>query len=717
MQKTHYAVCNICESTCGLEIVTDGKNIISIKGDRQNPFSRGHICPKAQAHKDIYNDPDRLRHPVRRNGDHWEKISWNEAIREVAGRLVSIQKKHGNDALAFYYGDPALHNNATFLMLKPFKKSLKSKNLYSAISVDSLPKMLVSYLMYGNQVANSIPDIDRTDYMLILGANPLVSNGSLMTASNIKKRLKNIQERGGRIVVIDPRKNETAAIADDHYFIRPGTDALFLLAMLHTIFREGLYNNGNVLSIVKGVDELRELVKPFTPERVSRRVSIPADDIRKLTREFATAESAVCYGRMGISTQEYGSTTTWLMEVVNIVTGNLDRPGGVMFTTPAANLAGIAKLLKETGSFNQHRSRVGGLPEFNGELPVAALAEEMETSGPGQVKALVTLAGNICLSRPNSGRLLRALGNLEYIVSIDIYINETSRHANIILPPACSLEEDHFEAIFYALAVRNIVNYSTSVFPKPVDAKHDWEILLALIAALNSARGFLPSIPGRIMHPFMRVFNPKRQLDLLLRLGPHSLSLKKLKQSPHGIDLGPLEPRVKQVINTPDKKIKLIPENFLKEVERLNKSLDEKLPLEKGALQLIGRRSRKGMNSWLHNCPSLQRGKIECTLLMNPEDARQREFENGQIVKVATSNGSIEIEMETTLEMMPGVVSIPHGWGHDLPGVKLSLAKTRPGVNVNLITNDDLIDKGSGTSVLYGIPVVVTSVEQLKGNL
>jgi len=711
MQKTHYAVCNICESTCGLEIVTDGKNIISIKGDRQNPFSRGHICPKAQAHKDIYNDPDRLRHPVRRNGDHWERISWSEAIREVAGRLVSIQKKHGNDALAFYYGDPALHNNATFLMLKPFMKSLKSKNLYSAVSVDSLPRMLVSYLMYGNQVANSIPDIDRTDYMLILGANPLVSNGSLMTASNIKQRLKNIQERGGRIVVIDPRKNETAAMADDHYFIRPGTDALFLLAMLHTIFREGLYNDRNVLSIVTGADELRELVKPFTPERVSRRVSIPADDIRKLTREFATAESAVCYGRMGISTQEYGSTTTWLMEVVNIITGNLDRPGGVMFTTPAANLAGIAKILKETGSFNQHRSRVSGLPEFNGELPVAALAEEMETSGPGQVKALVTLAGNICLSRPNSGRLLRALENLEYIVSIDIYINETSRHANIILPPACSLEEDHFETIFYALAVRNTVNYSTSVFPKPVDARHDWEILLALIAALNSARGFLPSIPGRIMHPFMRVFNPKRQLDLLLRLGPHSLSLKKLKQSPHGIDLGPLEPRVRQVINTPDKKIKLIPENFLKEVERLNKSLDEKLPLEKGELQLIGRRSRKGMNSWLHNCPSLQRGKIECTLLMNPEDARQRKLENGQIVKVATSNGSIEIEMETTLEMMPGVVSIPHGWGHDLPGVKLSLANTRPGVNVNLITNDDLIDKGSGTSVLYGIPVVVTSAE------
>ena len=710
MQQTRYLVCNFCDATCGLEVVCSGDKIVSIKGDKENPFSRGHNCAKAQAHKDLYNDPDRLRHPVRRAGNGWEQISWDEALDEAGGRLAEIQSMYGNDALAFYWGDPVAHNYATQLMLLPFIKNLKTKNVYSVNSVDALPKMFVSYLLYGNQGAIPVPDIHRTDFLLIVGANPLVSNGGIMTVSDVKKHFRELRERGGRIVVVDPRRNETAAAADAHFFIVPGTDALFLLSMLHTLFSEVLFSRTKVLECIDGLDDLRELVKPFSPERVAERVGIDAADIRQLTRDFVSSPTAICYGRMGTSTQEFGSTATWLMDVLNIATGNFDRPGGTMFTTPAVDLARLAKLLRETGSFNNWSSRVGNLPEFNGELPVAALAEEIETPGAGQVKGLVTLAGNIFVSRPNSNRLLRALEKLEYIACIDFYINETTRHANIILPPVSTLEEDHFELLFYTLAVRNTVNYSSAVLPKPAGAKEDWEILLDLWAAINKHRGGVAAATGRLMRSLIRTFPPHKQLNLLLRLGPHSLSLNKLKQNPHGLDLGPLVPRLEKVLGTRDMRIHLLPEPFVREVEKLKQRLESAPDIKQGELLLIGRRSLRGLNSWLHNCPSANRGSIRCTLLMHPNDAGARDLQDGRNVIVSTQKGTVEVKLEVSDDMMPGVVSLPHGWGHDLPGVKLSVAGERPGVNVNLLTDDERIDEASGTSVLYGVPVTVERV-------
>ena len=709
MHHKHFVVCNFCDATCGLEVIHDGKKIISIKGDRENPFSRGHCCPKAQAHKDLYNDPNRLRHPVKRVGDRWEQISWNEAIREVGNRLAEVQEKHGNDSLAFYWGDPVAHNYATQLQLLPFIKSLKTKNVYSVNSVDSLPRMLVSYLLYGNQGAIPVPDIERTDYFLIIGANPSVSNGSVMTASNIKKRFKQLRERGSKIVLIDPRRNETAAIADAHHFIVPGTDAWFLLAMIHTLFDEDLIHPKNSLVSAEKLDALQKLVEPFPPERVESQTGIPANEIRNLARQFAWAKAAICYGRMGTSTQKYGSTATWLMDVINILTENLDQPGGLMFTTPPVDLARLAKFVGETGSFGKWKSRVSKLPEFNGELPVAALAEEIETPGPGQVKALLTLAGNICLSRPNTNRLLKAIEKLDYLACIDLYINETTRHANIILPPVCTVYEDHFETIFYTLAVRNTVNYSTAVFPKPSGTKEDWEILLELSTAIKNARGILPAALGRLAEGLFRIFSPKRQLDLLLRLGPHKLSLKKLENTVHGIDLGPLEPRLEKVLHTPDRQIHLLPEPFLQEVDRLKQRLDAGATPDKNQLLLIGRRSLKGLNSWLHNCPSLNRGSLRCTLLMHPDDAAERNLENGENVCVSTDKGRVVVELEVSNEMMHSVVSLPHGWGHDLQGAELSVAAKNPGVNANLLTEDDDFDEVSGTSVLYGISVNVSS--------
>ncbi len=708
MSKTHYGICNFCDSICGLQIEHDGKNIISIRGDRQNQFSRGHICPKGIAQQDLYNDPDRLRRPVRRKGGGWEEVSWAEAFAEAGSRIAAIQKKYGNDAIAVYYGNPTSHNYSSLLVLVPFVKGFKTRNIYSATSVDSLTRMLVSLLVYGSQALLPIPDIERTELLMIIGANPVVSNGSVMAAPDCKKRLMEIRERGGKIFVIDPRRTETAAIADAHYFIRPGTDALFLLAMLNTMFKEEIANPGKLNLMIDGLDRLKEIAAEYPPERVADTVGIASEDIKALARDFLSSPKAVCYGRMGTSTQEFGSLATWLVDAVNIVTGNLDRPGGAMFTTPAVDLVGLAKLLRQPGFFNRWQSRVSGLPEFNGEFPVAALAEEIETPGPGQIKALVTNAGNPILSLPNGRRLDRAFEKLEFMASIDFYINETTRHADIIFPPTTSMETDHYSILEHAMGIRNTAHYAPALFPKPEGARHNWEIQLDLIYHIERNRSALSSGLGWIKHSALYFFSPQRQLNFLLRLRPYKLSIEKLKEFPHGIDLGPLESRIDKVISTPNRRINLVPEILTGDLERLQKKLGPEESLSEGEFLLISRRTLRSMNSWMHNSLRLVKGKNRCTLMMSPEDADRSGLEMGQQVIVTSRVGEIRAPLEVTDEMMPGVVSLTFGWGHAREGSMMSVAREHAGVSMNDITDECLYDKVSGISVLDGIPVTVS---------
>ncbi|MBL8151575.1 MAG: molybdopterin-dependent oxidoreductase, partial [Blastocatellia bacterium] len=462
--KTHYRTCNLCEAMCGIEIKYQNKKIISIRGDEKDPFSRGHICPKAVALQDLYEDPNRLRHPVRRVGDKWEKISWEEAFDEVAKRLKDIQSRYGRSAVATYQGNPVVHNYGSLLFGPNFVRSLRTKNRFSATSVDQLPHHFSAYHMFGHQLMIPIPDIDRTDFFMIIGGNPAVSNGSLMSAPDVANRIKEIRKRGGKVVVVDPRRSETAAIADNHYFIKPGRDAYLLLALLNTIFSEKLENLGRVADFSENLSRVKEVVAAFTPESVEKVTGIAANDIRLLAREFALARSAICYGRMGVSVQEFGAVANWLILLMNIVTGNLDSPGGVMFTKPAFDIISTATSLGLKGNFGRWSSRVRKLPEFAGELPVSALAEEILTEGKDQVRALVTSAGNPVLSCPNGQQLDRALASLEFMVSIDIYINETTRHAHIILPPTSSLEHENYDVVFHALAIRNTAKYSPALF-------------------------------------------------------------------------------------------------------------------------------------------------------------------------------------------------------------------------------------------------------------
>ncbi|WP_343349378.1 molybdopterin oxidoreductase family protein [Pseudomonas sediminis] len=699
-KSLHYRACHLCEAICGLAIETevqpDGSTQIrSIKGDAQDSFSRGHICPKAVALQDIQNDPDRICQPMRRIGEQWQAIGWEEAFELVAEHLSTIQAAHGQNAVAVYQGNPSVHNYGLMTHSNYFLGQLKTRNRFSATSVDQLPHHLTTHLMYGHGLLIPIPDIDHTDFMLILGGNPLASNGSIMTVPDVEKRLKAIQARGGKLVVVDPRRSETAAIADQHLFVRPGSDAALLLALLNTLFEEGLTRDSHLP--VEGLEQVREAIAGFGAEAMSARCGVPAETIRQLARDFAAADKAVCYGRMGVSTQAFGTLCQWLVQIINLVTGNLDRAGGVLCTTPAVDLVASTS----GGHFNRWQSRVSGLPEYGGELPVSALAEEMLTPGEGQIRALVTVAGNPVLSTPNGRQLEQALDGLDFMLSVDFYINETTRYADLILPPTAPLEHDHYDTTFNVFAVRNVTRFNEAILAKPDGALHDWEIFVGLAKAFAARNGLE-------LKPTMA---PEQMIDMGLRFGPygdrseHKLSLAALREHPHGVDLGPLQPNLAARLKTPSKAVQAAPELLLADLARF---AEQPQPAA-DELLLIGRRHVRSNNSWMHNYHRLVKGKPRHQLLMNPQDLASRGLADGQRVRVRSRVGSIEVEVAASDEVMAGVVSLPHGWGHARPGVQMDIARAQPGASANDLTDERQLDALSGNAVLNGVPVEVVA--------
>jgi anaerobic selenocysteine-containing dehydrogenase len=704
---------------CGVEIRHRGNEIVSIRGDDADPFSRGHICPKALALKDVHEDPDRLRRPVRREGDSWREISWDEALNETAERLLAIQRAHGSEAVASYFGNPQVHSYSGLMGGARLLRALRSRNRYSATSVDQLPHHLVSWLLYGHQLMIPIPDLDRTQFLLVLGANPVVSNGSLMTAPDIAQRLKALRARGGRLVVVDPRRTETAALADTHLFVRPGSDALLLLALLQVIFAEGLAAPGRLADSLVGLEALRTICDEWTPERVAGPTGIDAAHIRQLAREFAASPTAVCYGRMGVSTQAFGALSQWLIQLLNIVTGNLDREGGAMFTSPALDTRRSGVGFGTPGSFAKRKTRVRGLPEFSGEYPVAALAEEILTPGKDQIRGLVTAAGNPVLSTPNGGQLSAALPQLEFMVSIDFYINETTRHAHLILPPTFALERDHFDLVFHMLAIRNTVKYCEPLFPRQADQRHDWEIcegLASRLESLDPARR-----PPALARLASRWLTPKRSIALGIRTGERGagwnplsagLTLGRIAREPHGIDLGPLQPCLPQRLWSRDKRIELVPALLRDDLHRLAATFSDvpaDPPSGSERMSLIGRRDLRTNNSWLHNSQRMVKGPPRCTLQIHPTDAAPRSLTDGAIAVVRSRTGTVRVPVEVTDALMPGVVSLPHGWGHALPGVQLRIARAHAGVSANDLTDERHIDALSGNAALNGVDVWVTA--------
>jgi anaerobic selenocysteine-containing dehydrogenase len=716
MTRTVFCQCTLCEAHCGIAVEVEAERVLRISGDPDDSMSRGYICPKAAALADLHEDPDRLRAPVRRDGDRFVEIGWEEALDLAASGLRSVQEHHGADAVATYLGNPGAHSSA-ILAATLLRRLLGSRNNYSATSTDQLPQHRVAYEMFGHFALLPVADIDRTQHMLIFGANPAVSNGSIMTAPGVRARIKAIRDRGGRVVVVDPRRTETVRHASEHVQVRPGGDPYLLLGMLHTLFAEDLLGDGAHGLPIDGADLLRGLAAGWAPERAAPLAGVAAADIARIAREFAAAPRAVAYGRVGVCQQLTGTITHWLINALNALTGNLDRPGGAMFTTPAVDLLALTERLVGRGGSGV-RQRVSGLQGFIGELPVAGLAEEILTPGAGQVRGMFLYAGNPVLSTPGGGRLDEAMAQLDWCVAVDMYISETSRHADVILPPVSHLERDDIDIVLTPFGVRNHIRYNPAALPRPAGGRTDWEILMGLAARIGRGRA------GRLRNRALRLLGPAltadRLVDLALRTGPfgarrragRSLSIARVKESVHGIDLGPLVPRLPDVLRTPGRRVQLAPAEFVREAGELRALAAEH---ERAAaagfdLVLIGRRQLRSNNSWMHNSPRLMKGADRCTALLHPDDAGVRGIADGAPVQVESSVGRIELPAEVSDEIRPGVVSIPHGFGHARPGVGWRLAAGHPGASVNDITDPKLLDRLTGNAALNAVPVRVTAV-------
>lgn len=738
-KRTVYRTCPLCEATCGLEIVLQDDDVVLIRGDKEDVLSKGFFCPKGSALGELHEDPDRLRKPLVRRNASFEEVSWAEAFKEVEKGLMPVIENCGRDAVAAFFGNPNAHTLSGILYIRPFVHALKSKNVFSASTTDQMPRHVSCGLMFGGPGLIPVPDLDRTTYLLMLGANPFVSGGSMCTAPGFPGRLKRIRRRGGKVVVLDPVYTRTAKAADEHHFIRPGTDSYFLLGLANILFEEGLVSLNRLAGHVKGLEKVRDIAGRFPPDRVAPICAVKADTIRRLAREISTAPAAAVYGRIGTNVVPFGTINSWLIDVVNVLTGNLDRPGGVMFPRP-----GHARPLRGPGGrgwrMGRWNSRVKGLPEVMGELPVATLADEIETPGQGQVRALVTIAGNPIVSSPNAKRLDRALASLDFMVSVDFYLNETTRHAHVILPPPGPLATGHYDLLLYNNAVRNVAHYSPPVFPPDQGHPDKWEILLklALIVQGQGAEADHSALddfiisqavkgeikdkhspvagkdPSELLAELGRRKGPERMLDFMLRTGlygdgfgriPDGLSLDKLEPYPHGIDLGPIESAVPEVIRTTSGKIELAPSAFADDVMRMESNFE----IHPG-LVLIGRRHIRSCNSWMHNIPSLVKGPNRCTLLIHPQDAATLGIEEGGRAGLTSRVGEVEVPVEISTDIMPGVVSLPHGWGHDAPGIKMAVAQAHPGVNSNVLADEEKMDPLSGNAVLNAIPVTVQAV-------
>ncbi|MFE2475439.1 molybdopterin-dependent oxidoreductase [Streptomyces sp. NPDC059389] len=770
MPRTALRICPLCEATCGLTLTIEGGAVTGARGDREDVFSRGFICPKGAAFGALDADPDRLRTPLVRRDGRLREATWEEAFEAIATAVPALVREHGAQSVGVVLGNPNVHTMAGNLYPPLLLKALGTRNFFTASTLDQMPKHVSSGLLFGDPFAIPVPDLDRTDFLLLLGANPVESNGSLCTAPDFPGRLKALRARGGTLVVVDPRRTRTAKLADLHLAPRPGSDALLLAALAHTLLAEGLASPGALAEQTEGLGELAHALARFTPEAVAPACDLTAAEIRDLARALAAAPTAAVYGRIGSCTVEYGTLASWLVDVLNILTGNLDRPGGVLFPLPAAGPRPRPAGPGRGFTLGRWLSRVSGHPEAKSELPIAALAEEIETAGEGRIRALVAIAANPVLSAPDGRRLDAALSGLDFMVSIDPYLNETSRHAHVVLPPPPPSQSAHHDFAFNGFAIRNQVRYSRPAVPLEAGRLDECEIHARLVLAVSGRYGSAdPSAvdemvihgvlaketadphsplhgqdPAHLADLLTGENGPERRLDLMLRLGPYgdrfgvgsapqaepgagrgeaaeagtgmrtgtgeyagggeALSLERLLAHPHGIDLGPLRPRLPGVLRTRSGRIELLPDPIAAELPRLTAALADR----PAALVLVGRRHLRSNNSWLHNVPALTGGSNRCTLQVHPEDAGRLGLTEGGLARITADGGSLEVPVEVTDTVRTGVVSLPHGWGHDRDGARLSVASAVPGANVNQLLDGSRLDPLSGTAVLNGFPVELT---------
>ncbi|MBQ4821846.1 molybdopterin-dependent oxidoreductase [Aquimarina sp. MMG016] len=710
-----YRTCHLCEAMCGLEIEVKNNEVIAIKGHKEDVYSRGHICPKGVALKDLHNDPNRLKRPVKKTAEGWQTISWEEAFDIAEQSFKKIRKKYGNDAIGTYTGNPTVHNTGTAITLYDTINALNTRNRFASHSLDSVPVFLVNQMMFGHAMMAPIPDIDHLDYLLIIGANPMASNGSFMSTPNIREKIKAIQEKGGKVVVIDPRKTETADKASAHYFIHPEKDVLLLLSIINELVLRNAIPNSKALSLADHLDELKEMVQPYTKEVVAPMTGMSTEQIKNVVDDLIKYPHSVVYGRLGVNTQSYGTLCQWLITSINILLGQLDIKGGLQFTLPAID---YVTLMAHESKMFRYSSRVKSYKEIVGEFPTATLADEILTKGKNQIRGFISIAGNPARSAPNSQLVEKALADLEFMLAIDMYVNETTQYADLIMPPGVGLETMHYSFVLHMIATRNTTKFSPAPLPISKDQRYDWQIMGEL-----QRRLFTGNLFQRIKSNIMSRIHPKTKLDLALKTGPYGvwggrflrkdgLSLKRLEKHPGGIELSELSSVLPKRLFTKNKRIELMPEIFVKEMEKVKELLiPEKV--EQYPLKLIGRRHLRSNNSWMHNLPVLEGGSRTCTMMIHPDDATTHGIQPEEVVEVYSEFGSISIEAEVTTNIMQGTISIPHGWGHDSEGVQMQTAKRNAGANINQLMDHDRLDPLSYNMAFNGHPVAVRKIESV----
>lgn len=692
-RHSKFRACPLCEAICGLELQYEAEKLVAIRGDEADPFSRGHICPKGNAILDLENDPDRLRKPMRRIGDVWQEISWSEAFACAGEKLAAIQSQFGNNSIGVYLGNPNVHHFGHIAYLPFLLKLIRTQNVFSASSVDQWPHQFVNTLMYGHQFLVPIPDIDHTDYFLMLGANPAASNGSLMTVPDVKVRLKALTQRG-KLVVIDPHRTETAHLASEHHFIKPASDVYFLIAFIQALIKSGAPRLQHYAGKLAGFDAALQAIGQFNTSDIEILTGISAKTIRQMADDFYHTERAVAYGRMGVSVQAHGTLCQWLLQLINIYTGNLDKSGGALVNDAALPITGKGT---SPGGMGRWQSRVRSLPEFAGELPVSVLREEILTPGDGQIRALITSAGNPVLSTPDGQALDAALPQLQFMLSIDIYMNESTRHADLILPPASFLSQDHYDSVFNAFAVRRVARLNQPVQTQADDERADWEIINGIGQAFATATG----------KAWQALPPPKQLIAMGLARGSSGLGMEDLVAAEHGIDLGPLQPSLLRRLETASGNIEAAPELLMEALSKLTSNTQN---AQHNALLLIGRRDIRSNNSWMHNAPRLIKGKARHQLFMHELDLQQRGLADGNTVCVRSDVGKIVVEVKASNDVMPGVVCLPHGFGHQRAGIRMQQAEKVAGVSYNDLTSTSALDGLTGNAALNGVRVWVESV-------
>ena len=736
-------ICPTCEACCGLvmEVDRDAQKIVSIKGDPDDHRSRGYVCAKSQAFNYIYEDQERLRHPVRKTDNGWEQISWSEALDTIATKFTEIRDTYGKDALSIYVGNPLGHDFAAGIYLQSLMASVSTERFFSAGTVDQHPQQMVCWGLIGHEWLFPVPDLARTDLFICMGANPVVSQGSILGTPDMESAMRDVQARGGRCIVIDPRRTETAEVADQHLFIQPGTDAYFLMAFANELFVREAVDLAHLADHIDNVSALRDAVSAYTPDNTAALTGVAASDLRTLVDDYLAADSAALYGRIGLCTQEFGLAAHWMLMVISLISGNFDTEGGMMLATAPTGDSGPGSP-GEVKPYGRWHSRVRGVPETCGELPSSLMAEEITAPGH-EVHGLLTICGNPVLSVPRGDKIREALASLDFMVALDIYINETTSQADIILPSTVHPEHSNIDVTFQNFTTRNYVSYSPRTFEPEPELKDLGEIILEISARMSGLtrdemdgfifQGMVDTVLKRaesagvalsaeqVTDAVTGETSPERFADLLIRSGPYGdwfgqrddgISLERVKAHPQAsMDLGALQRRLPTMLRTPNQRIDLIHEVFANDLQRLREGFERRVNASSentaSDMLLIGRRHIRDMNSWLHNLKPYVRGKNRCTARLHPSDATQLGLEEGGFARVTSNVGEAIVPIEITDEMMPGVISIPHGFGHIYAdSAQTNAASILPGVSCNNLI-DESLDEASSTCVVNGVPVSV----------